>query len=122
MRPAAVNKLVGVLLLVVAAAMLSPAVLAGPDPECVQRCADQWAADKQGCIDALNAKLAQIDLDVQACLEACPASDYLCQGSCVHNGNVARAAANNDYKKCVNRANTTAWNCYRGCPVSKSRP
>ncbi len=125
MRPAAVNKLVGVLLLIVAAAMLSPAVLAGgPDPECVQRCADQWYADKQACLDSLNVQLAQIDANTQACMDGCSSSPdpYTCQANCVHQGNVARASANNDYKKCVNRANTTAWNCYRGCQPSKSRP
>ncbi len=124
MRPAAVNKVVSATLLVLAVLALSPVVLAGsPDPACVQQCADQWAADKQACLDALNAQLAVIDGKTQDCLND-PANDTpVKQGLCIHNANVQRFAANNDYRKCINRANTTAWNCYRACPpTSRYKP
>lgn len=118
MRPAAVKKVLSVLLLLVAVAALGTAAKA--DDGCVQGCADRWVADKQACLDSLNARLADLDAQAAACYEN--NTDPLSIAICVRNVNIARYAANNDYKKCVNMANTVAWNCYRACAPSQAKP
>lgn len=90
--------------------------------DCVQACADQWYTDKSECLARLNATLATIAAAEDKCISECAPGNFLCQGLCSRNANIKRGAANNDYRRCVNRANTTAWNCYRACEISKGRP
>lgn len=113
---------------VVAGLLLSLVVL-GPVPaahagasDCVQACADQWFADKAACAERLNATLTAIAAAEEQCISACAPTNFLCQAQCVRAGNIKRGVANNEYRRCVNRANTTAWNCYRACEISKGRP
>lgn len=121
MRPAAVIKGVGFALLL-AVAVFGSSVALAEDPGCIQACADRWFADKQACLDDLNAAYANIDANTEACINNCAPSNFLCQANCVRTGNLQRRAAENDYRYCVNVANTIAWNCYRACVASKSKP
>ena len=121
MRPTA-SKLMGAVL----AAMLligfaAPVVLAGPFEDCVQQCIDQWEADKQACEDQLNQRLAELDQEAQACLDD-NAGDPLAAALCLREVNIKRANAQRDYQKCLNLANTVAYNCYRDCQVSPGNP
>ncbi len=112
------------LVLMVTAAAVVPSAWAGgtPDPGCVDACNAQWLADKQACLDTLNATLTSIDQQLQACLAGCARNDSKCQDKCNRQANTARAAANNDYKKCVAAATLKDANCVKGCPVSPSTP
>ncbi len=122
MRPAAVIKGLCAAALLTVVVFGAPVALAVPDPACVEACAERWYAEKQACLDALNARYAQIDRDTEVCISNCAPTNYLCQGNCTRNGNIARRAAENDYRKCVNGANTIGWNCYRACEASQARP
>lgn len=118
MRPAAVTKVVGAALLLMVVVALGTSVATADFQQCVQACADQWAADKQACADALQAALANIAAQEEACINACAPTNFLCQANCVRQGNIRRYNANSDYRRCVNVANTVAWNCYRNCQQS----
>jgi hypothetical protein len=117
MRPAAVNKVVGVALLLIAVASLSPVVSASV---CEDQCMAQWLVDKGNCQNALAARLDQLSVQLADCLNhaATPVQAALCTNAY----NTAAFAAQNTYRACVNQANTVAWNCYRACSISPTHP
>lgn len=119
MRPAAVIKFLGAAMLLVAGIVVATPVARADFAECVQACADQYMIDKQACQDALDATLAQLALEAQNCYTL---GDPLAIGTCLRDVNIRRAKANNDYRKCLNFANTKAWNCYRDCQASWNQP
>ncbi len=91
-----------------------------PDPDCVQKCADQWNLDKGACQDTLDAELAKIDAQLQECLAN--TQDPVEQFQCQRKANQQKFLAQNQYRRCISHANTVAWSCYRSCPPSASRP
>ncbi len=112
-------------LLVLAAAVplaaSSSAALAA-DPGCVEACIERWTAEREACDSRKEAVFANIAANEQACLAACPAGDYKCQGKCMHDAEVKRRAYHGTYMRCLAQANTVGWSCYRNCEVSRSRP
>jgi hypothetical protein len=105
----------------VLAALSAPANFAGSQ-DCIQACADQYLEDRSDCLEQLNTRLAQIEAETQACIEGCAPANFFCQAQCVRSSNFKRYNANSEYRQCLNRANTVAWNCYRGCQGSRFRP
>ncbi len=122
MRAKPVTTLVRVALLFMAVAALGIPVASADEAECIQACADEWFVERQACVDTLNSTLAEVDAQVEACINGCSPADLLCQGKCINQGNIRRYNANQDYRRCESIANTVAWNCYRACQVSPSQP
>lgn len=112
----------GLRLALISALICSATVaIAAPDGEdCVQACGDQWTAAKDACQAALDARLAELDQQAADCITNNP--NPLNAALCVRQVNVRRFNARQDYQRCVNRANTTAFNCYRNCSASESAP
>lgn len=119
MRPAALLKRMGAAVALVCGIALTAPVALAQDPACVQACADQWAVDKAACQTALDNRLAELDTEAAACLTN---PDPIQAGICVRNVNIKRFAARRTYQQCVSQANTTAFNCYRACAPSGTRP
>lgn len=115
MRPAA-KFLVGVALLFVVALAVPTAQAT---TECEQMCLDRWTAAKADCQRVLEQKLAALDVQAQNCMNE---TDPLKIGLCLQNVNIKKAQAAGDYRRCIGRANTLGWNCYRQNCISKHRP
>lgn len=110
MRPAAVHKVLGAVLLVLALGALGSPALA--DDGCVQACIDTWVTEKEQCLQTLNTTLARLDQEAEACYDL---TDPLAIASCIRSVNGRRMAAKQTYQKCLALANTRAWSCYRAC-------
>jgi hypothetical protein len=118
----------GVRALVVASAVLfvgstvSEAARRPPRPAtnpCEQQCYDEWLEDRAAC-DAIYAdRIAALNNEEALCREF---KDPIQLGRCLHSVNVKRRVAANDQRRCYNRANTVAFNCYRACQASQTRP
>jgi hypothetical protein len=119
MRPAAVIKVMGLVL--IAAFVGSWAAPAAAQEDCLAQCIEQYDQDKVACDNQLAARLAELDLEAQACLDNNP-TDPIAAGLCLRNVNIKRYNARSDWRRCVSFANTAAYNCYRACQVSPSQP
>jgi hypothetical protein len=118
MRPAAAIKVMGLVLIAAfVGSWAAPAVA----QDCIAQCVDQYDQDKQGCDNDLAARLAELDLAAQACLDDNP-TDPIAAGLCLRNVNIQRYNARSDWRRCVSFANTAAYNCYRECQTSPSQP
>ncbi len=116
MRFATITKILGVALLVGAALGASPALA---DDGCLQACADQYAIDRQACLDAYNQALADLQAQEEACLALPPDQQPACLKGVEHG----RTAAKNQYKQCLNKAKSNYNKCANNCPpVSPCTP
>lgn len=122
MRPARLAHLVGVFAVVAVLSGLATVSAHAGVSSCIQACVDQWQADRAACRDALDARLAAIESELEACQSACNPSDIRCQAKCVRRANIQRRSAENEFRRCTNRAHVRAWNCYRDCQQSQARP
>ncbi len=111
MRPAAVIKVVGLVLIAAFVGSWAAPVAA---QECIAQCIEQYDQDKAACDEQLAAQLAVLDQEAQACLDNNPV-DPIAAGLCLRNVNVKRYSARSDWRRCVSFANTAAYNCYREC-------
>jgi hypothetical protein len=118
MRPAAVIKVMGLVLIAAfVGSWAAPAVA----QDCLAQCIEQYDRDKAACDEQLAARLAELDLEAQACLDNNP-TDPIAAGLCLRNVNIQRYNARSDWRRCVSFANTAAYNCYRDCQTSPSQP
>jgi len=89
--------------------------------ECLEGCRQQVCADREACEDLLEQQRAEIDRQVQACVQEFPAqsTDY---GACMMRVASARLASSAEYRRCINLANTAGAACARSCSPSPSEP
>jgi hypothetical protein len=118
MRPAAVIKVMGLVLIAAfVGSWAAPAVA----QDCLAQCIEQYDRDKAACDEQLAARLAELDVEAQACLDNNP-TDPIAAGLCLRNVNIKRYNARAEWRKCVSFANTYAYDCYRNCEPSPSQP
>lgn len=112
----------GVLLAAISTATAQAGPKKPPGPastECEEACLDEYFEDLEECEDLLAARLTALDAEEAICREE--SKDPITLGRCVHKVNVKRRVASNEERKCIARANTKAYNCYRQCAISESR-
>lgn len=119
MRSAKIIKM-GIAALVVGVAMLATTT-AQAQNNCVANCIDQYDRDRQACDQALSTALAGLDAEAAQCAVTYP-NNPLQYGLCIQRVNTKRYSARRDWQRCINLANTAAYNCYRKCQVSDSQP